>query len=227
MVCGLCSSFGESYRGQNHHRGDGNGYERTDLRPVEAGPDTRNRFGCCGRKSITCWPAGLYFHRTFFLGQRLFCVSCLPLGWRFFGSTESGFSSLSPQPAAQISDHMEVIYKCLWQWSDPRRIGCGMQIHRRGSICCSVGVMPGTWSETLSLKNTCGARELVWESPPDIPEWSPHGAPWTVEGVLINNRTWRQIPPPSCPGQGKHFNSEVKLARMPAGRSPGPGHSPA
>ena len=132
-----------------------------------------------------------------------------------------------PQPAAQSSDHMKVIYKCLWQWSDPRRIGCGMQIHRRGSICCSVGVMPGTWSETLSLKNTCGARELVWESPPDIPEWSPHGAPWTVVGALINNRTWRWVLPLSCPGQGKHFNSEVRLVGMPAVRLAGPGYSPA
>lgn len=132
-----------------------------------------------------------------------------------------------PQPAAQSSDHMKVIYKCLWQWSDPRRIGCGMQIHRRGSICCSVGVMPGTWSETLFLKNTCGIRELVWESPPDIPEWPPHGAPWTVEEVLINNRMWRWVPPPSCPGQGKHFNSEVRPAGMPAVRLAGPGHLPA
>lgn len=46
--------LGESWRGQNHCRGSGNGCQGTHLRKVlKAGPDTRSSFGWCRRESVT------------------------------------------------------------------------------------------------------------------------------------------------------------------------------
>lgn len=115
MFCSWCASLGGSWRGQNHRRGDGNGCEGTHLSLLKQDLMPEIGLPAVGGSQSRAdpWVSVFTGHSSWVRGSSVSLASLWAGGSL---EAQSQASHLCPpQPAAQSSDHMKVIYKCLWQ----------------------------------------------------------------------------------------------------------------
>lgn len=115
---------------------------------LKTGPDPyRSGLGWHRRGSVTSLPGGLCLNSAFYLCCRPFCVSCPLLTGGLLKAESQGFHLCAPlslqlrpltvwrQYYKHVCDNNEVT---------PGGQAAACKSQEGGSICCSVGVMPGT-----------------------------------------------------------------------------------